>query len=457
MGYFVLAIVGFACGGTLVYFLLEWRRKQIANLQQQLDSDSKSFHSLMDLRREELAGAKLKLDQESKNLHTELDSLRKGMQLHLEQQNKLLQEKSNNLIIELQDLYRRQEEFKLTQVAFEKQVITYQELANENHSLKKDLNNLLQKWRKSQHDTTQVQQRQAALAEQIQEFGTRYLRDQEKWIDSALNQNNYATCKQRLSDAIARCRDLGLSVSDAEETRLFTELKAEYELILRAALEREEQARIRAQIREEQKREREVQRAIDQAAREKAMVEAALQQALAAAHGQHSAEVEQLQARLAEAEAKSMRAISQAQLTKSGNVYVITNIGSFGEGVFKIGMTRRLEPQDRIDELGDASVPFPFDVHLMIATDNAPLLENALHRAFHKRRINKVNLRKEFFRVTLEEIIEIVKEHHGEVAYRADAEALQYRNSLKMTDEDLELLEEVYEEEEDEQPTPDEE
>ncbi|MGC4002554.1 MAG: GIY-YIG nuclease family protein [Pirellulales bacterium] len=178
------------------------------------------------------------------------------------------------------------------------------------------------------------------------------------------------------------------------------------------------------------------------------MVEIALKKALAAAKGMHTAEIEVLEQKLAEAEAKSQRAVSQAQLTKSGHVYVISNIGAFGEELFKIGMTRRLEPQDRVDELGDASVPFPFDVHLMISTDDAPALENALHREFHKKRLNKVNLRKEFFRVRLDEVIEVVKNNFGEVSYRADAEALQYRNSLKMSDEDLELLQEVFEDEE---------
>lgn len=97
-----------------------------------------------------------------------------------------------------------------------------------------------------------------------------------------------------------------------------------------------------------------------------------------------------------------------AQQTKAGNVYVISNLGSFGDRVSKIGMTRRLEPMDRVKELGDASVPFPFDVHMMIACDDVPKLETALHREFHKRRINRVNLRKEFFRVGLEEIQKLV-------------------------------------------------
>ena len=122
-------------------------------------------------------------------------------------------------------------------------------------------------------------------------------------------------------------------------------------------------------------------------------------------------------------QARAERAVSQAQLTKAGHVYVISNIGSFGENVYKIGMTRRLEPLDRVLELSGASVPFPFDVHMMISCNDAPGMENTLHRHFHKLRINRTNPRKEFFRTTLDEIVGVVRAHHGEVSYIADAEA----------------------------------
>lgn len=93
-----------------------------------------------------------------------------------------------------------------------------------------------------------------------------------------------------------------------------------------------------------------------------------------------------------------------AQQTKKGHVYVISNLGSFGENVYKIGLTRRLDPAERVRELGDASVPFSFDIHAMIASDDAPALENQLHKEFAHRRVNAVNLRKEFFRVSLDDI-----------------------------------------------------
>jgi len=109
-----------------------------------------------------------------------------------------------------------------------------------------------------------------------------------------------------------------------------------------------------------------------------------------------------------------------------------------------VGMTRRLEPADRIKELGDASVPFPFDVHAMISSDDAPSLEKALHHALHRNRINKANPRKEYFRTDLDAVLDIVREHHGEIDYVVDAEALEYRQSLEMQDEDEEFIEDVY-------------
>ena len=125
--------------------------------------------------------------------------------------------------------------------------------------------------------------------------------------------------------------------------------------------------------------------------------------------------------------------IVQLQNGKAGNVYVISNIGSFGENVFKIGMTRRLEPMDRVNELGSASVPFPFDVHSMIFSDDAVSLETKLHHILNDQRVNKVNLRKEFFRVSLDDLEKLV----GEIALTAEFKrtvlAEQYRQSLSIT------------------------
>jgi len=118
---------------------------------------------------------------------------------------------------------------------------------------------------------------------------------------------------------------------------------------------------------------------------------------------------------------------------RAGYVYIISNVGSFGEGVYKIGMTRRLEPMERIAELSDASVPFAFDVHALIFSDDAPALEAALHRAFEERKVNLVNQRREFFRVSLDEIkAEVRKNHDKTVEFTDEADAEQYRVSEKL-------------------------
>ena len=118
---------------------------------------------------------------------------------------------------------------------------------------------------------------------------------------------------------------------------------------------------------------------------------------------------------------------------RAGFVYVISNIGSFGEGVYKIGMTRRLDPMERVRELGDASVPFSFDVHALIFCDDAPKLEAALHREFEDRKVNLVNQRREFFRVSIEEIEEVVKKNYDKtVDFVSVPDAEQYRESEAM-------------------------
>ena len=121
---------------------------------------------------------------------------------------------------------------------------------------------------------------------------------------------------------------------------------------------------------------------------------------------------------------------------KAGYVYVISNIGAFGEDIYKIGMTRRLNPQDRIDELGDASVPFNFDVHAMIFAEDAPALENALHKAFDNKKVNMINQRREFFNVKLEEIEKVIRNNFDNtVEFIKIPEAEQYRESVKIREQ----------------------
>lgn len=407
MVYLVFALLGSACGGLAVYFALDTKRKKLDELQRRIEASKNDNDEWF----------------KKQGAHNQ------SVADHLKQR-----ETQYNEVVA---------KFNAARQEFGNRVISYDELARENQMVKTDLRNIAVNIRKLELDRELQQKAQFAISDKVDEIGRRYLKENIKWIGNSLNANNFAACKQRLLDVIERCRAIGFEISKEDESSYIADLRLEYQRAVRAALEREEQARIKAQIREEQKLEREVQRELAKIDHERAIIQEALTRALAAAADEHSTEIENLKARLAEAEAKQ-RAIAQAQLTKAGFVYVISNIGSFGEGMFKIGMTRRLEPLERVRELGSASVPFPFDVHMMISCQNAPSLETALHRAFLKQQVNKTNPRKEFFRTDIETIAKVVKAHHGEVEYTADPEALQYRDSLAMSDEDLHFIEQAW-------------
>ena len=213
-------------------------------------------------------------------------------------------------------------------------------------------------------------------------------------------------------------------------------LASEYEA--KKYQEREEQRAAREQLRDEQKAQQEMEKAQKEAEIEEAsylkLLEKARKEA-AEASGvqlQHlSEQVAGFEAKLDEARKKKERAISRAEQTKSGFVYVISNIGAFGPGVFKIGLTRRLEPLDRIAELSGASVPFPFDLHAMMFSMDAPALENALHSLFDSRKLNLVNGRKEFFQnVQLTEIEEFVRKQGFSAQFIELPEAREWRQTM---------------------------
>lgn len=324
-----------------------------------------------------------------------------------------------------------------------KQKVGYNQLLSEIETLKQDMSNVSIENNKKNIDFAIQDEKQKDLESRANSLGEKYLKDNIKWIGNKLNSNNYATSKMQITKTIELCRSIGFSVTKAKENELLCDLKEEYEKYLRREFEREEQARIKAQIREEERFEREVEKELQRIEREKVVIQEALDRALKNTNDKHSVEIEGLKTKLREAEERAERTKSQAELTKSGHVYVISNIGSFGKDVFKIGMTRRLEPLIRVRELSSASVPFPYDVHMMISCNNAPALENSIHKSLHKQRINKVNQRKEFFNTDIQTLVELVEKHHGNVDYIADPEALQYRDSINMTSDDFDFIEET--------------
>jgi len=253
---------------------------------------------------------------------------------------------------------------------------------------------------------------------------------------SNVSWNNIERMEQRIIKAFEAINKLNesnhiLIEYDYLELKI-KELKLTHEYKEKKHDEKEEQAEIRRQMREEAKLQQEAEKAQKDEEKYQKLLDKAKNEAEKASGEKLDKLQESIKALnldLEEAHAKNERAKSMAQQTKSGHVYVISNIGSFGEDVYKIGMTRRLEPLDRVKELGDASVPFIFDVHAMIYSDDAPALENSLHKLFDSQRVNLVNSRKEFFKVTLEEIEVQAKKTSNNVEFIKTAEAKDYTES----------------------------
>lgn len=255
-------------------------------------------------------------------------------------------------------------------------------------------------------------------------------------------QDNFGTLEQQIKDAFSVVNHHGSAFRNAKITDEYLDSRMQelrWAVAVHAVREREkqEQREIRERIREEERARKEIEKAIKDAAKEEEAIEKAmarmLQQIEKATDEQRTKyedQLAELQQRLADAEARSQRAQSMAQQTRAGHVYIVSNEGSFGEDVFKIGMTRRLEPMDRVRELGDASVPFAFDVHAMIWSEDAPALERALHVEFVKAQLNKVNPRKEFFRLGIAAIREAVERRGIEASWTIAAAAAEYRESL---------------------------
>ena len=261
---------------------------------------------------------------------------------------------------------------------------------------------------------------------------------------SLLKPSNFSTILERIEKVAKSIEELSLSFkcgfSNEYIELKFQECELQYQFKLKQQKEKEEQQAIREQMREEQQAIRDYQKAILKAERDEEIYKEALERikkqlefSVAEEREKLEKKIETLELKLKEAEESSQRAKSMAEQTKKGHVYIISNIGSFGENIYKIGMTRRLEPMDRINELNNASVPFPFEVHAVIYSENAPELEKKLHNHFSNKRVNMVNTRKEFFNVDLLEIKDTVSTLTDEyIDFRITAIAEDYYESLRL-------------------------
>lgn len=285
--------------------------------------------------------------------------------------------------------------------------------------------------------------------------GRRMVADMQKLLLRAFNSecddviehvkyNNIESSEKRITasrDAISKLGNLmGVSIQPRYYRLKIEELYLAFEYQQKKQQEKEEQKEARARMREEAKLAKEIEEERKKLEKEQKHYQNALKkitEQLASASEEDRAAIEEKKRELEQQLSKidqEFQAVDYREANqRAGYVYIISNIGAFGEDVYKIGMTRRLDPMDRVDELGDASVPFDFDVHAMIFSDDAPRLEAALHNAFADRKLNFVNQRREFFHVSLDEIKQVVKANYDRSVEFIDlAPAEQYRQSLLM-------------------------
>lgn len=229
------------------------------------------------------------------------------------------------------------------------------------------------------------------------------------------------------------------------EYLFISEVKVEYEYYIKKDQALQEQQAIRQQMREEAEEKKRLEEQKKQIAIEESKYQfeiEKLEESLGSEPA-NSTRITDLEARIAELKQQLEKVesikeeIVRLQNGKAGNVYIISNLGSFGDQVFKIGMTRRLEPQERVNELGSASVPFKFDVHSFIFSNDAVSLENELHKRLNAKRLNKVNRRKEFFKVPIEELEELVLDINPSAEFNRTMLAEDYKQSLSIHNEDF--------------------
>lgn len=259
---------------------------------------------------------------------------------------------------------------------------------------------------------------------------------------TANNIDSVRTKLQRTFDALNKIFAVdGVQISQEYFAMKLEEMSLVYAYMLKVEEEKEQKKAIREQMLEEEKVRREIEREKQKIEKEESQFSnevkklmGYMQKAKDDVEKQlYIDKIQELEEKLKALAADKENVLEREQNTRAGFVYIISNIGSFGESVYKIGMTRRLEPMDRINELSSASVPFPFDVHALIFSEDAPSLETLLHHHFQDQQVNKVNPRKEFFRVDLESIKQLIIENHNSTVQFVDIpDATEYRETLRI-------------------------
>lgn len=436
----------FLIPGVIGCILLMLKRKSEKELQSHLitlETENANMKSILTPEMQDavsLANETCRLHAEKSQLESSIQSLNKEVskiQNQINQKKKFLISMDDEILVQEFGLYTP----------------TFDFMNSESYKQK------MQEYREREKDA--IKNNQAATGNQnwtvngSKAQGTKMVKDMQKLLLRAFNNecddligkvkyNNFDASLKRMTASRDAISKLGAIVGVSVTSKYYDYKVAELKLALEYQIKKQEEKEAAKVAREEMKEAAKLQKEIDEQRKKIEKEQNHYQSALSSIEAQIANaspdQIEALSLKKAELESHlsdietSLKEIDYREANqRAGYVYVISNIGAFGPDVYKIGMTRRLDPQERVDELGSASVPFNFDVHAMIFTNDAPGLEAALHRAFEDRKLNMVNTRREFFHVTLDEIKEVVRKNFDKTVEFIDVpDAEQYRISQKM-------------------------
>lgn len=425
------------------------------NLLKQFD-ESKAEYEKINNETLELQKLNTKADQLEHELRSSTDQLDavKTEILNLKEEREKVIEKTQELMSRV-DLYSRLEEF-VSYGHFEEPTYLYET----SERFAEEIKRVRQKQKQNIKDKTAVTYPTAISITSDPKIDQKILDGQVNLMLTSFNidcdhiigkvkPSTFARTLEQIEKLATKLEKLAASLHCGFNTKYvklkYEECTLQYQYTLKKQEEQEEQRLIKERMREEVKAQKEYDNALAKSEKEERLYRKMLEKAKQSLENATDDDriiaqqrIEDLKQQLAEAVAKSERVKSLAEQTRRGHVYIISNVGAFGKGVCKIGLTRRLDPLDRVKELGDASVPFRFDIHAIILADDAPSLEASLHRKFKNHRVNAVNFRKEFFHADLSDVKKAVEEITGkEVDFKMTALADEYYESRRLQSETI--------------------
>lgn len=420
--------------GIILLIMKNKSAKQLTETYNQLNTELEHYKSIVTPEMQDAIALSEKA-QSLQNKINELNSQLSSITLELKNKRKELVVLDEEILVQEFGLYKPQYDFASS--------LTYKEKLNDVRYNQKEL--IKSKNAVTGNNNWQVNGNASLGKKMVSDTQKLLLRAFNNECDTLISKvkyTNYDASIDRIYKSAETISKLGtimnISITEPYLKCKIDELNLAFEYALKKQEEKEEAKAARAEQREMQKAQKELEQQLAKIEKEQTHYQTAYEKIIQQLRQDPSnpellKKKTDLESTLSDIE-KSLSDIDYRQANmRAGYVYIISNIGAFGENIYKIGMTRRLDPQERVDELGDASVPFKFDVHAMIFSDDAPSLEAALHKAFEDKKINMVNQRREFFNVTLDEIKKVVRENYDKTVEFIDVpDAEQYRISKKM-------------------------